>query len=438
MWSDKMSDKDKLQHIIELDGAVYLYSKKILEQVADLKLTDGDKVLITDLQEASVMTMTLEVGYRYAELMVRRKLHESGDFDEPVEIITHWKKKRGKNSTDIFFTALPSRIYHSYFDQFKENNDCVLLFPLYQFLFKCLKKTRINEVKAIVFQHNRYADLIIGNSDNVYYANRSVAFDTSKEQIASLWTTVSENIKTAESDHRIDIKNVFYLNWIESNLPDILPEELRKKLVSFDAEEISFNGTAYNTSFLKSVKDQSVGGSVSPFLEKIFYYTKKTIFSINLILIIVILLSVPGYFYYDNKADMLEKKIADCNIERKNIKQIPALDISKKEYKDNIDFIKDLAWCRQVPSLKKITNDISDAVFSEMKVEALKIDYKQDKIHIELFGTINALFDAAYNGYQNFIDMLNHKGYVLTENRFDTKISTSEFFVKFSKQANGS
>jgi len=49
--------------------------------------------------------MTVEVEPKYAELIVDRKLRESGDFDESVTVITHQKKRKGSKTTVFFYSA---------------------------------------------------------------------------------------------------------------------------------------------------------------------------------------------------------------------------------------------------------------------------------------------------------------------------------------------
>jgi len=68
-----------------------------------------------------------------------------------------------------------------------------------------------------------------------------------------------------------------------------------------------------------------------------------------------------------------------------------------------------------------------------MKLETLKINYSPTSIQLEIFGNITTSFNSAYKGYQNFLRTLKKRGYVITENRFDTEIQDSQFFIKLSK-----
>ena len=162
------------QYVIELDGVIYSLKGNRLKQIKDLNGSKGEFCFITEMQETISRTMTVEAPVKYAEFVVRKRLQESGDFDEPVKVLTHWKKKKGKNTTDIFFTALPVRYYHAYLEKIRGNEDGILMLPLYAFLYNILKQIRSEDPVAVVFQHGRFADLIIGNKKQIYYKIKKI------------------------------------------------------------------------------------------------------------------------------------------------------------------------------------------------------------------------------------------------------------------------
>lgn len=429
-----MMKKDYKKYVIELDGATYGFIGNGLEKIIDLKDIGGDKWLITDFQEAVSRTMTVEAEFKYVELVVRRKLQESGEFDEPVSVITHWKKKKGKNVTDIFFTAIPTRTYYKYIDQIREDQDSVMLFPLYLVLFGALKNIRTKGPVAVVFQHGRFADLIIGTKTRVYYVNRCVAFDTEEEQIAALWDTVRTDIKAVESENRIKITKVFSLTWLDSRALPEWPEDMEAEFYSFEDTAVSFDGAIHNISFLNAIGMQSGLGSISSFMEKTFYYAGKSIPYLNVFLLLAVILLAGGYFRYHQKADQLHQEFIALDKRIDRIQLESPLAISKKRYKNTLSFIRDLNYYRSAPSYKKVINDISGAISSDMKVSVLKMDYTDDEVCIEIFGRIKAPFDIAYKGYQSFMGILRQNGYTVKESRFDTEIRDSQFLVKFVKR----
>ena len=187
------------QYVIELDGVIYHLKGSRLKQIANLKESKGESRFITEMQGTISRTMTVEAPAKYAEFVVRKRLQESGDFDEPVKVLTHWKKKKGKNTTDIFFTALTASHYHAYLEKIRGNEDGILMLPLYAFLYNVLKGIRTEDPVAVVFQHGRFADLIIGDKKQMYYSNRCVAFDMSDEQTAVLWDAIRTDIQTVQT-----------------------------------------------------------------------------------------------------------------------------------------------------------------------------------------------------------------------------------------------
>ncbi|MDY6844414.1 MAG: hypothetical protein SVW57_10035 [Thermodesulfobacteriota bacterium] len=427
-----MKLKDSQLHAIELDGATYSFSGNILSQIVDLRDIEGDKWFISDMQDAVSMIMTVEAPYKYVEVIVKKKLQESGEFEEPVSVITHWKKRKGKNTTDIFFTALPTRLFYKYIDQVKEHEDSVILFPLFSVLYYVFKSIRSQDPVALIFQHNRYADCIIGTRKRVYYANRCVAFDTTEEQISALWDTVKADIKDVEREHRIHIARVFLLNWIDSKSE---PEwEDIKECYYIEGEMIRFNKNTYHISFLKAVKSLFGFRGISPLYEKIFYYTKQWTPYLNVCFFAVCLLLLAGSGWYHKKVSTVDRGLLALEQNKARIQVNVEQDVFNLEYKEILSFVKDLSFSQKAPSYKTVINDISGALSSGMFINVLKINYAEDKMLVEIFGNVKAPFDKAYKGYHTLIDILKHKGHIIQESKLSTDISSSGFLVKSSKR----
>ncbi len=420
------------QIVIELDGTTYAFSDNRLKLVRDFKDVKGNKWLVSDMQQAISRTMTVEAPGKYADVMVRKRLQESGEFDEPVAVVSHWKKKKGKNTTDIFFTALPTRLYFQYLDQIKEDEDVILLFPLFSVLFGLLRHMRAKTPVAIVFQHNRFADLIIGTAKRIFYATRCVAFDSSEEQIARLWNMVRADIKNNETENRIKVDKVFLLTWINSAPAPVWPEEAGSEFYCMEEERISFNGESHDVSFLNAGQMLSGTRAISPRMEKIFYYSRKALPYLNTLLFVAMLLFVAGHFWFDGRANLLETEIKAVNAEITRVQQEAPL--REVPYKETLAFAKELACYREAPSYERLINEISENLQEDMVVDVLKVDYAKDAINIEIFGNVKAAFEVAYRGYQRFENGLRRRGYTVVKSQFDTKIQQSEFLIKLRKK----
>lgn len=429
-----MMFKEKKQYAIELDGLTYSFSGDRLKQVVDLKDIKGDTWFITDMQEAISRTMTVDAAKRYVDVIVRKKLQELGEFDDSVSVLPHWKKKKGANTTEIFFSALPSRLLSRYYELSREHEDNIIIFPLYSVLFDVLNHIKPQEPVAVVFQHNRFADMIVGTGKKVYYANRCVAFDTTKEQISNLWETVKADIDAVERDNRIKVTKTFLLTWIDSGL---LPEwslDTQREIYSFENEPITFNSKVINISFLTALKTLSGRESISPPVEKALYYTRRFAGYFNLVIFIAVLLLAGGYFYYNHRADIKadEAKRVERKIDMIHFDIPPG--VKEEKLKNTLKFVKQLDSYKSSPSYKKVINDISGSVSRNIKFNVVKLDYSGNELQLEVFGRIEAPFNMAHKGYRDFLASLKQRGYLVSESRFDTQIRNSEFIIKLKKR----
>jgi len=425
---------EKKQYSIELDGLTYSFSGDQLEQVVELKDIKKDTWLVTDMQEAISRTMTVDAAKKYVDVIVRKKLQEVGEFDDSVSVLTHWKKKKGATTTEIFFSALPSRLLSRYLELSQEHDDNIIIFPLYSVLFSVLKQIKPKEPVAVVFQHNRFADMIVGTGKKVYYANRCVAFDTSQEQISNLWETIRTDIDAVERDHRIKVPKIYLLTWIDSG---DLPEQSanpEREIYSFENEAINYNSKVTNISFLTALKALSGGESISPLADKVLYYARRLTGYINLAIVIASLLLAGGYLYYTHKAGikMEEAKRIEKDIDMIHF-DIPP-DVKEEKLKNTIKFVKQLDSYKNSPSYKKVINDISGSISRNMKFNVVKLDYSGSELQLEVFGQIEAPFNMAHKGYRDFMASLKQRGYSVSESRFDTQIRESKFMIKLKKR----
>jgi hypothetical protein len=430
-----MMDKNSKQFVLELDGLFYLLKDNRLKQIADLKEVNGAYCFVTDLQETISKIMTVEAPAKYAEFVVRKKLQESGDFDEPVSVITHWKKKRSKNTTDIFFTALPTRQYHAYLEKIRASEDGILMIPLYTLLYNVLKQMRSEDPVAVIFQHDRFADVLVGNKNHIYYSNRCVAFDKSEEQITGLWDTVRTDIRSAQAETGTKVKTAIQLNWIDSGENPDWTDNEEYEWCHLEEEPISFDDDTYSISFSNAIRKRSANGAISPKMEKLYYHTQKWAAPLNIFLLVFLLAVSGGYFLCRNRANLVEKQLKQMD------RQIAGLnaDISMnaipvETYRDIFEFIKDLSYCKNSPSYLDVMSDVTRGLSSDMETDILKIDFSANAMTLEIFGRIQTDFDSAHKGYQQFISFMKSKGYSVTENRFDTDIRESKYLAKFTKR----
>jgi len=378
--------------------------------------------------------MTVDAAKKYVNVIVRKKLQELGEFDDSVSVIDHWKKKKGANTTEIFFSALPSRLLSRYFELSREHEDNIIIFPLYSVLFDVLKQIKPQGPVAVIFQHNRFADLIIGTGKKIYYANRCVAFDTTKEQIANLWETVKADIDAAERDNRIKVTKTFLLTWIDSGLLPEWSSDTQREIYSFENEAITYNSEVKNISFLTALKTLSGRESISPPVEKVLYYTRRFAGYFNLVIFIAALLFTGGYFYINHRADVKadEAKKVERKIDMIHFDIPPG--VKEEKLKNTIKFVKQLDSYKSSPSYKKVINDISSSISRNMKFNVVKLDYSGSELQLEVFGRIEAPFNMAHKGYRDFLTSLKQRGYSVSESRFDTQIRNSEFMIKLKKR----
>ncbi len=103
------------KYALELDGVVYSSSNNTIDVIdGGIQNLRGDHIVVTDFEKSVSSVQVVDAVEKYAELLLRKSIQESGDFEGPVSIISHWKKKKTGGATTIFFTSLSETSYSHY------------------------------------------------------------------------------------------------------------------------------------------------------------------------------------------------------------------------------------------------------------------------------------------------------------------------------------
>lgn len=428
-----MKDRSSITQLIEMDGQLLCRVRGNLIPVDDLKEISGDKRLVTDFQEGMSRVMTVEGPVKYAELLVRRKLQETGEFEEPVHVFTHWKKKRSKASSEVFFTAVPSRLANYYLNELGQQEDITLVYPLYGVLWDVVRRAGGNDPVAVVFRHDRFAEVVVGTKRQVYFANRCVAFDTEKEQIDALWETVKSDIESVEHEHRIRVVKVIHLNWVRTEDSPRWAAELENRWVTAEQEILQLDRSSVPVSLPLVIQQQKAGKSISPLKSKLFYSAKKCAPAINVGMAMLVVALVAGLMMLKSDASRLQQQLENVQQQISHVRTGFPQEVLSEDFDKLLKFVGQVDRYRNTPSYQQIVDDLTQTALKQLKLDRLKIDFAPDSVQLQLSGKIDAPFETAHGGYQKFLDQMTARGYRVEESRFETQINTSLVVLKLSR-----
>jgi len=425
--------KESLQYVIELDNLVYRLSDSTLYSVKDLNEIDGNKWVVSDFYDTVSRTANVQAPAKYADVMVRKKLLDTGEVDGTAVVFTHWRKQKEANSTDVFFTAMPSRLVEHNFERIKKDADCVLMFPLYTVLYAALKEINPEEPVAIIFQHNRFVDLVIGTRGKIYHANRSTI---PEQQSTSMWNMVFAEIASAESENSIAVNKYYLLSWIDSTPLPEFPEDIQQKFSVLEEEPIMHDDEIYHISFTRVLRSLKPSGPccISPPIEKISYYSQKCLPFLTLFLLICTLFLAGGYFFYGQRAKHLKIKTESLKNDISQVLSGLKDTQTEVDFQAEMDFVSEISLAKRAASYKKVMKDISEALSEGMSLDLMNLGYKNSRVKASLSGKIKLPFDLARKEYQDCIKKLKEMKYEIKDNDFKVKLNNYKFIIDFEKQ----
>jgi len=415
------------RYAIELDGHIYNLSGQNLAEKNRLQDIQGCRLLVTDFENSISRVMQVASDIKYAQAMVARTLQNEGEFDEPVSVITHWKKKRGKKNSEIFFTALPTRIYLQYLDRIEGHDDIVFMTGIFAVLGNLIQKIAPEDPVAVVFRHERFADLVIGKKNQFFFATQCVAFDTQNKQIDTLWETISREIENAVRENSINLKQLVCLNWIDiaNDIPETSFPEITRYI--FESEPITHEGKIFHVSFIRAVTQFPVFKAITHEKGRLIYCAEKISPFIITFLIAATIMFSFGAFSLRSKTKSLEKNIVSIEKRMQILNRSVSFQIKDNNPLPTLEFIDSIFSSSNLPSYKDIVNDISMGTSPAFTMEQLQARYLDRQVKISLKGVIHADFDKAYKGYQNLLSSLLTNGYEIEHNIFMTQIHSSRF-----------
>lgn len=434
-----MSRESSRQYIIELDDGTYLYRKGHFSQVAGRSEIEGESWLITDFPADVKNTIsrvtTVETGPKYANIMVGKKLQEEGEFDEPVQVISHSLRKKGRYATEVFYTALPVGLFHQFQDRVGDHSDIFHIFPLYTVLLQISRKISGNQTVALIFRHGRYADLLIASKKTVYYANRATVFDQSEEQVQSLWDIIDTDIATVEREQRLSINQCVICNWFDAPDKPDWPERPDRSIVETPSTHITVDDESKTCSLLPMLDLLSASDSVSPTHTKINSYAKRWLPVFQIVLIILAVGLLAGVSLLKTKTDSLKEEVT---VAKQQLVNLTNFSLTKKaDYTEPLELLKKLDRYRLSKTFKNVINDLSAAVSNQMIIEQVKADVQDDAMNVQIRGTIHAGFQVAYQDYQRLIQNIEQNNYEIVESVFNTEIDQAEFLLVYTSPMGG-
>ncbi len=419
---------------IELDGVIYAYEGGKLSKLTDLSEINGPGLFLSDFGDSVSRVLQVESVPKYADVMARKKLEDAGDVDQPVTLITHWRRKKQKNTTEIFFTAVPVQLYDQYMGRVEDCDEPILFFPLYTFLHKILKKYAGRNIIAVVFQHSRSVDLIIGNKKRIYFANRSMAFDESEEQVSGLWEMILTDIKTTEAENKIKVAKAILVTWIDSAEPQ-WRGDLGLNVVPLPEDSVQVEKHLSKSSLIHMLRKVGTSDTISGINTRLAFVGKRVLIPANIICALVCCMLFWGYAYFGAQSKTLNMDYQNLAAELSQIKQIQTAGDFKEKYSTIVSFIKGLERVYKFPCFKELVNDISYAFGDNVLVESLQAEYGKHSLLVRINAKEDIPFAEAHRDYQRSLSVLNKKGYTTLKSSFSTDIQSSRFHLELVKNS---
>ncbi|NGZ28913.1 MAG: hypothetical protein G8345_18745 [Magnetococcales bacterium] len=463
----KKSLQDQL--VVEMDGIFYHLTRKSASPLHDPSALEGDKWLISDFKGGVPTFRKVDAPPAYAELVMQRRMRESGEITNDSKVLTHWKQSRGINASELFFTSVELAIFGSYEDRSHDDANHQLLFSSNAILYALLERFSKERTVMVIFEHNRHVDFIVGRDGRVAEANRNSTFSSDAEAKLSLVESFLEDLARLNAQTNLKVEHIVYFNWVvgkEKSVSTATP--------SFSPTFETFSNKTDTIGWGKAGHTETHGGS--DLAQALPGWVLRMARELNVEYQILkpnyydlegdeyLLTSIPQAinFLHERHASnpphalrhyragrwlpwlvifswglIVSLYFADLwlqtfsgNMEASAMQMVEGVSTEKihhpdPEFKKNLAFAGKLEKLKNQPSMQRIFSDITTAKQGTMTFHKLTIHYPPDGpplIHVE--GSITTPFQQAYVDQENFLATLRGKGYRIKNSQFNTNVES--------------
>ncbi|MEO5346317.1 MAG: hypothetical protein H7834_08065 [Magnetococcus sp. YQC-9] len=451
-WTMNISESD--QWIVDIDGMAFRMGSGTAQPIADPSEIQGNKWILTDFNGTMARFMTVEAPLRYAEVVAQRRLLETGDAQEHARLLTHWKRARGKTSSELYFTVAEAERIRVYEDRAHDDPDHHLLFSVHALLYVCLRQQAKDPIIAVLFEHDRHVDILIGRSGQVLAASRVSSYGNSREAKENHAETVSQEILALLIGAQIKLDRIVYFSWLHGSDSDPAAQQAEQQRLQAAAWVEQLGRILHNTPFdlvpaqILQRPDQGfivtalptllnglkVADSSSPTNDRLQYQAQGML---PRLLPVALLVTIVLFFigiWFNTKAGLL-------NSEAKRLDQELATSSTKPAPPDAtltrmVSFVDGLARLQVAPTIQQLLKELHDSLDGRrITFEHLTIEQDdQARIQMALKGIIQEPFPKASQDYEALIDRLREHHFRVQKSELTTDVSELRFILKLERE----
>lgn len=417
--------KPASQAVFEFDGQYFADKAGKLVRLENLNEISGAKKILTDYNnQAFSRVIYLESRPKYAELLAKKKIIDSGEFEDAIDLHVH-KKQKLNELTKLYCTPVPASVMAQYTNETKVNEDSILYCGIHEALWSYVNHHHIKEAELFVFAHQKSFDILIASKQHVYFASRYNAFENDQESIQSIWEIIDSEINKINQDLSTGVsKATLFHSGMQSFVRQIISATLNKNAINLVVPQ----KTDYQHNLNILINGVLLKDFVGSFQQKLLFWSQTNTKKINSILLGISILLFSLSVYAAMQVRHIQSTI-DINQAGMRSVALPTINLPE-DLNRNISFYENIKNLNSKKQIVDLMQDLSNFSSDETIISSLKLVHKSPISIVELEGYIQSNFNDAFIAYQGMIAALQVKGYRIKNEKFDTSIDKSDFILQ--------
>ncbi|MBF0262347.1 MAG: hypothetical protein HQL97_11005 [Magnetococcales bacterium] len=449
-----MNISESDEWIVDLDGLAHRLGDGRAEPVSDPAALQGDKWVVSDFGGAMARFMTVEAPLAYAEVVARRRLQESGEAQEHARLLTHWKRARGKTSTELYFTVAEGERLRLHEDRAHDDPHHHLLFSVHLLPYLLLNQQPKDRTVAVLFEHDRHVDILLGRSGQVLAASRISSYGSARVAKENLAESVASELRALVIGAQATLNRILHFGWLLGEGADETARAVEQQRLreaawvgelgrilqapseTLPATVLKCSDEGFVVSAIPALmRVMNVSQASSPVVDRLQYQAQRLLpnllpvaFGLTVVLFLIGVWLNTRAGLLDAEANRLEREMTVATAKPETVD--PALG-------KMVTFVDGLARLRASPSWHELLKELHEAsdgrriVFDQVTIE-------QDdaaKIQMSLKGRVQELFAVASADYEAMAARLRERGFQILSSELSTDVTELRFNLKLERGA---
>lgn len=407
--------------VFELHGQKHLFSSRGIELIDAVEgIGSYFKYLVDYADSTGMGILTLNTEAKYAEVLARKQLEESGELSTDGILHVFSKRKMEGGQINVFYEIFPREKHIGISESYSTYSHGFVILDTVSLLLGLLKKAG-SGAHVLALHVPGAIIMVAGKNGIVHLSRRYTLMGDDAEALVEGIFALQQDIVALEKNLSQKISQI---DWIEGltwtlNLPR---PDVEIPLVPYPVHQLTLDGEQVWSALPDALQGASMAAVIGPKEETWLRPLELAEKYVWAAMLAVALVAFFGYFYIDGIKGEVQARSAslknDINAREAQIKA-RAGTLAFEDVSSAVQTSTNVKIAALSPPFGEMWNFISALRPEYIRVDGLEYAYQNDGVLVRLEGQVEMDITGAQYGFVRFINSLEAEGFMIQSQQID-------------------